>query len=91
MNASTHPHPAPRALRALFLAVAVAAVGLGVAALLRPDPIRAEIGSVDRGPVSVWVRDAGRTRIRDRFTVHAPRDGILVRPDWKVGDAVRAG
>lgn len=80
-----------RLIRALTVLGAVSAVGIGLVAILAPDPIRAEIGAVDRGPVSVTVREEGRTQVRDRYTVHAPRAGVLFRPGLRVGDPVRGG
>ena len=78
-------------LRAMALLGVVALATLGIVELLEPEPILSEIGAVDRGPVSVTVREEGRTRVRDRYTVHAPRDGVLLRPRLRVGDIVHGG
>ena len=48
----------------------VALATLGIVELLEPEPILSEIGAVDRGTVSVTVREEGRTRVRDRYTVY---------------------
>jgi HlyD family secretion protein len=91
MNTPRASKRAGRVFRRLAVIGIAAVLGLGVLVLLEPDPIQAELGTVDQGPVALHVREEGQTRIRDRYTVHAPRDGILVRPGVRVGDAVRGG
>jgi HlyD family secretion protein len=90
MNKKSSPRRR-RLIRILALLGSVSGVAFGIAAILEPDPIRAEVGIVDRGAVSVTVREEGRTQVRDRYTIHAPRAGVLVRPGLRVGDPVRSG
>lgn len=67
---------------------------LAAALLVRawiPDPIEVEIATAVRGPLVVVVREDGRTRVKDRFTVSAPATGTLLRVAFEPGDTVRPG
>ena len=57
---------------------------------LQPAPIIVDLAAVTRGDMLQTVRDDGRTRIRERYTVSAPLAGRLVRVDLDPGDAVVA-
>ncbi|HMP80298.1 MAG TPA: HlyD family efflux transporter periplasmic adaptor subunit [Pirellulaceae bacterium] len=64
-------------------------LGLIVAALvwgLRPQPIEVEYARVLRGQLQVSIREDGRTRIKDRYTVSSPVAGQLVRLKLRPGD-----
>jgi len=58
---------------------------------LMPRGIAVETAKVDRGPLEVSVREDGRTRIKERFTISAPLAGKLERIQWRAGDRVRQG
>ncbi|MCA9051681.1 MAG: hypothetical protein KDA89_23245, partial [Planctomycetaceae bacterium] len=59
--------------------------------MFRPTPVPVELTPVVRGPLRLVVRDDGRTRIREKYTVSAPLAGRLVRIDLDPGDLVTAG
>ncbi|MCW5964337.1 MAG: efflux RND transporter periplasmic adaptor subunit [Bryobacterales bacterium] len=75
--------------------VGIAVVAVGVVALVvwgfRPSPIAVEIARVARGPMRVTIEEEGKTRVKDRFVVHAPVAGYARRISLEVGDTVRAG
>ncbi|WP_026340444.1 efflux RND transporter periplasmic adaptor subunit [Thioalkalivibrio thiocyanoxidans] len=66
----------------------------GVAALvwaLRPQPVPVSLTTVEAAPFEETVREEGRTRLRDTFTVSAPIAGFLHRVRLEEGDAVELG
>lgn len=66
----------------------------GVAALvwaLRPQPVPVSLTTVEAGPFEETVREEGRTRLRNTFTVSAPISGYLHRVELEEGDPVEAG
>ena len=73
-----------------FLGLALALISVIVYAFL-PKAVPVETAIVARGPLEVTVRDDGRTRIKDRYTVSAPLVGQLQRIAFKPGHAVREG
>jgi HlyD family secretion protein len=77
--------------RALVLALAAAGGLGGLLWLLRPAPVRVELGVVDRGPLEVTVDEEGRTRVRNRYVIAAPIAGGLDRITLDAGDTVAAG
>ena len=77
--------------RALVLVLAAAGGLGGLLWLLRPAPVRVELGVVDRGPLEVTVDEEGRTRVRNRYVIAAPVSGGLDRISLDAGDAVAAG
>ena len=77
--------------RALVLALAAAGGLGGLLWLLRPAPVRVELGVVDRGPLEVTVDEEGRTRVRNRYVIAAPVAGGLDRITLDAGDAVAVG
>lgn len=78
-----------RARLALFLLVLAIAGGLVWG--FRPRPVAVEMVTVTQGPLEVTVEEEGRTRVRDRYVVHAPMSGHLRRIALEVGDPVRRG
>jgi HlyD family secretion protein len=68
---------------------------LGVVALLvyafRPQPQLVEMEAVTRGPMQVTIEEEGKTRVTDRFVVHAPVTGFARRITREVGEPVREG
>lgn len=78
-------------LKRAGLALAVAVVGYGAFALLRPAPVQVETARAARQALRVTVDDEGETRVRDRFVVAAPVAGRVARITLREGDSVRAG
>ena len=74
------------------------ALGIGLAAVaalsvwaLRPPPVSVELAEVKRGAFEQTVSDDGKTRVRERYIVHAPLAGRLERIPLKAGDPVDRG
>ncbi len=55
-----------------------------------PTPILVEAAAAQQGPMVVSVEDDGQTRVRERYTISAPRQGRLLRLQLKAGSPVRA-
>ncbi|WP_237065245.1 efflux RND transporter periplasmic adaptor subunit [Microbulbifer guangxiensis] len=55
-----------------------------------PKPVPVDLAKVSRGPLEVYVRDEGYTRVHDVYVVSAPVTGYLLRIDRDVGDTVEA-
>jgi HlyD family secretion protein len=85
--AKAHPHRNPR----LIAAAVVLAIATGVALLLRPKPIAVDIALATVGPLRATVDADAVTRVRNRFTVTAPVDGLVHRLAVTEGDVVRIG
>jgi HlyD family secretion protein len=79
-----------RRVRIFWIAAAVIAVVAIIVSML-PDPIEADIVTVDRGDVRVEVVDEGRTRMHDVYVISAPVTGRVLRVDVEPGDEVEAG
>ena len=58
---------------------------------LWPKPIIIETGVVIREPLTVFVSEEGKTRVRNRYLVASPVAGTMRRVHLKAGDAVEAG
>jgi HlyD family secretion protein len=58
---------------------------------LRPAPVAVSVAVAERGPLVESIREEGRTRLRDTYTVSAPIDGYLHRVALEPGDEVSAG
>ncbi|MFU8895087.1 MAG: efflux RND transporter periplasmic adaptor subunit [Gammaproteobacteria bacterium] len=56
-----------------------------------PRPVSIETGEVTRQPLQVTVEEEGRTRVKDRFVMHAPVAGYLRRVELEVGDRAPLG
>lgn len=78
-----------RARLALLLLVLTIAGGLGWGFM--PRPVAVNIATVTQGPLTVSIEEEGKTRVRDRYVIHAPMSGHLRRIELEVGDAVRPG
>jgi len=70
-------------------------LALAVAAVLwtayRPRPLVVEVARVETGRFEQVLEEDGRLRLRDRYVLHAPVPGELLRPALGVGDEVRQG
>jgi len=69
----------------------VGALVLAMVYSLQPRAVEVEIGMVHQGPLTVYVSEEGKTRIRNRYMVAAPVAGSMQRVILKPGDAVKAG
>jgi HlyD family secretion protein len=58
---------------------------------LQPRPAEVETGVVHQGPLTVFVSEEGKTRIRNRYIVAAPVAGHMQRVVLKPGDLVKGG
>lgn len=58
---------------------------------LQPKAIPAEIGKVTKGDFEQTIIEDGMTRIKNRYVVSAPVDGVLPRVEWNEGDSVKKG
>ena len=56
-----------------------------------PRPQAVEVAPATRGPFETSIDEDARTRIRDRYVVHAPLAGRLQRLSLREGDEVRKG
>jgi HlyD family secretion protein len=56
-----------------------------------PQPVPVEMVAVKRGPLTVTIEEEGRTRVKDRYVISAPVDGVACRVQLDVGDAVTKG
>ncbi len=74
----------------MFWSVVIALV-LGMVYALQPRAVEVETGVVRQGPLTVYVSEEGKTRIRNRHIVAAPVAGSMQRVTLKAGDAVKAG
>ena len=50
-----------------------------------------EVGVVSEGPLTVYVSEEGKTRVRNRYIVAAPVGGSMQRVTLKPGDKVESG
>lgn len=71
--------------------VAGAAVLLLVSLTLRAQPVLVEVASVRRGRFIQTIDEDGKTRVRERYTVSAPLEGMVERLRLKAGDPVEQG
>ncbi|RST87922.1 HlyD family efflux transporter periplasmic adaptor subunit [Aquibium carbonis] len=78
-------------MKRLGYALAVAAIAAVFAWALREPPALVDVATVAEGPMRVTIREEGRTRVRDIYTVSAPIAGHLSRTVLEEGDAVVAG
>jgi len=75
----------PAILTTALLAVVLLAWGFW------PKPVKVEIVSVKRAPLTITIEEEGRTRVIDRYIIAAPVDGVTCRVGLKVGDEVEQG
>src|SRR5512144_1192642 len=80
-----------RMWRRLAAAAVVGFVILCLVLIFRSDPVRGDVGRVDRGRLVVTVDEEGETRVRDRYVVAAPISGRVARITLDAGDPVQRG
>ncbi len=78
-------------LRRLILWLILVGLAGVVVMALRPRPVEVEVGVVRRGPLTVYVSEEGKTRIRNRYVVASPVGGSMQRVALKPGDTVKSG
>ncbi len=79
-------------LRRILLPLLVLAVLItGLVLSLLPRPVSVDTASVNRGEITVSVREDGRTRVKERYIVFSPLAGRLERIPHKAGAAIIAG
>lgn len=76
--------------RPLYLLLAGALVALALWGFW-PRAVPVEAARVERGPLTVGFTEEGRTRLRDRYQVSAPLDGVIERIVLEPGDTVKSG
>lgn len=76
--------------RPLYLLLAGALIALAVWGFW-PRAVLVDTAEVVRAPLTVTFTEEGRTRLRDRYLVSAPLDGVVERIVLEPGDAVKAG
>jgi len=74
--------------RLFFWLPLLAAGGLALAWLFRPQPVPVDLAEIRQGPIQVTVSDEGETRVKDVFVVSAPLSGLMRRIELKAGDPV---
>ena len=75
--------------KGIFITATLVALALAWGFWPRPVPI--ETGEVTRRPLQVTVEEEGRTRVKDRYVLHAPVAGYLRRVELEVGDRAPLG
>jgi HlyD family secretion protein len=78
-------------LRRVILPLLVLAVLVtGLVLSLMPRPVSVDIAPVTTGPITVSVREDGRTRVKERYVVFSPLGGRLERIPHKAGASITA-
>ena len=77
--------------RILYGTIAVVALAATLFVASRTEPVSVTTAEVTRGALTVTLDEEGRTRVRERYVVFAPLDGLLHRLDLEAGDEVRGG
>jgi HlyD family secretion protein len=75
----------------LFVLLVAAAIVVGLGYAFVPEPVDADLVTVERGDLIVTVDEDGKTRIREMYTVSAPLNGRILRISLDPGDPVVAG
>jgi len=63
----------------LFVLLIIAAVVGGLGYAFYPEPVDADLATIERGSLLVTVDEDGKTRIREKYVVSAPLAGRLQR------------
>jgi HlyD family secretion protein len=77
--------------RKLIILAIMAAVVLLVVHGFMPGPVEVDVAKAGRGPLSVYIEEEGKTRVKDRFVISSPVAGYLKRIVLEVGDGVKKG
>lgn len=76
--------------RPLYVLLAATVLALAIWGLW-PRAMPVETAIVSPGPLSVTFTEIGRTRLRDRYLVSAPLNGVVERIELEAGDRVHVG
>lgn len=87
----TKAKPKRGRIRKYLMWIGIAAVVALIAYGLQPKPVEVETAAVQRGPLTVYVSEEGKTRIRNRYVISAPVSGQMQRVPFKAGDEITAG
>ncbi len=68
--------------------IVVLAIGYGVYLAMREQPLLVDLGTVERGTMTVDIDEEGVTRVRDIYTVSSPLAGQVDRIVLEEGDRV---
>lgn len=79
-----------RPRRPLYLLMIVALVAIALWGFW-PRALPVETAPISRGLLTVGFTEEGRTRLRDRFLITAPLDGVVERVALEPGDVVSSG
>lgn len=79
-----------KGIRPLYALLAIALVVLAAWGFW-PRALPMEAAKVTQGPLTVSFTEEGRTRLRDRYLVSAPLDGVVERIPLEPGDTTKAG
>lgn len=80
-----------RLVRRLVTAGVSGGLAILIALGLAPQPVKVDLGAVERAAMRVTLDEEGRTRVGEIYVVSAPTDGRLLRVDLEPGDSVVAG
>ncbi|TGK01326.1 HlyD family efflux transporter periplasmic adaptor subunit [Leptospira langatensis] len=59
--------------------------------IFQPKPVQVSIGKVERGTYEHIVEEEGTTRVKEKFAILSPVNGVLQRVSKHVGDKVHKG
>jgi HlyD family secretion protein len=80
-----------RWLKRGLLALLALAGAAAVARAWMPKTVLVDTATARRAPLETFVTEEGRTRVRDRFVVLAPANGVLLRVNLEAGAPVAVG
>ncbi|MCC7403631.1 MAG: HlyD family efflux transporter periplasmic adaptor subunit [Bdellovibrionales bacterium] len=74
----------------IYGGLTVAVVGVVIWSLM-PRPLPVDMARVEVGDFEQRVVEDGRTRVKEKYVVSSPVDGVLPRVKWNPGDRVKQG
>ncbi len=74
--------------RPVLIVAALGLVGAGLGLAFWPRAVLVDIGTVERGELTLTIDEEGRTRVREAFLVSTPVNGRLLRVEVHPGDPV---
>jgi HlyD family secretion protein len=77
--------------RGLILTALVTLMLWGLFLGFRPQAIEVDLSTIKVAPLSVYLEQEGRTRVVDRYVIHAPVNGYARRIQREVGETVKQG
>ncbi|MBS0206222.1 MAG: HlyD family efflux transporter periplasmic adaptor subunit [Planctomycetes bacterium] len=79
-----------RSRQVVGIGIGVVIVGLLVYGFM-PPAVDVDLATITEGPLTVFVEEDGKTRVRERYIVASPLEGRLLRTSLHSGDIVVAG